>query len=215
MTKPFALYTATWVAACLVAGYLMARHHATLELFHARYRRFLLQDWKVLSFVVASTGLTLVAPYADDTTWNYVDALVMCALTFATAPWAVGTLYRALKRRTAWVNGYVAVCIWLFSASWFYDLYIVLRDGAYSPYWLPNLFLSSLLYLTAGLLWSQGLRGTLRALRVSVVRSCISRLSLERCPPPGARSSNRSASTAPSSAPGRCTTGPPPRCRRW
>jgi O-antigen/teichoic acid export membrane protein len=154
MTKPFALYTATWVAACLVAGYLMARHHATLELFHARYRRFLLQDWKVVSFVVASTGLTLVAPYADDITWDYVDALVMCVLTFVTAPWAVGTSYRVLKRRTAWVNGYVAACVWLFSASWFYDLYIVLRDGAYSPYWLPNLFLSSLLYLTAGLLWS-------------------------------------------------------------
>ncbi len=154
MTKPFALYTVAWLAACLAAGYLMARHHRTLELFQARYRRFLLQDWKVLSFIVAGTGLTLVAPYADDYTWDYLDALVMSVLTFATAPWAVGTLYRALKRRTAWVNGYIAVCVWMFSASWFYDLYIVLRDGAYSPYWLSNLFLSSLLYLAAGLLWS-------------------------------------------------------------
>jgi hypothetical protein len=154
MTRPFALYTATWVAACLVAGFLMARHYATLELFHARYWRFLLQDWKVLSFVVASTSLTLVAPYADDTTWDYVDAFVMSVLTFVTAPWAIGTAYRVLKRRAAWVNGYVAVCLWLCSASWFYDMYIVLRDGAYSPYWLPNLFLSSLLYLAAGLLWS-------------------------------------------------------------
>ena len=57
-------------------------------------------------------------------------------------------------RRTAWAQGYIAVCLWLFSASWFYDLYIFLRDGAYSPYWLPNLFLSSLLYLSAGLMWS-------------------------------------------------------------
>ncbi len=154
MTKPFALYTAAWIAACLAASYLMARHHRTLELFHARYWRFLLQDWKVLSFIVAGTGLTLVAPYADDYTWDYLDAFVMSVLTFATAPWAVGTLYRALKRRTAWVDGYIAVCVWMFSASWFYDLYIVLRDGAYPPYWLSNLFLSSLLYLAAGLLWS-------------------------------------------------------------
>jgi len=154
MTKPFALYTASWVAACLVAGFLMARYHATLELFHARYWRFLLQDWKVLSFVLACAGLTLAAPYADDTTWDYVDAFVMSVLTFATAPWAIGTAYRVLMRRAAWVNGYVAAIIWLFSASWFYDLYIVLRDGAYSPYWLPNLFLSSLVYVTAGLLWS-------------------------------------------------------------
>lgn len=154
MTKPFALYTATWVAACVVAGFLMARHHATLELFHARYWRFLLQDWKVLSFVGAGTSLTFVAPYADDTTWDYVDASVMSVLTFATAPWVIGTSYRVLMRRAAWVNGYVAVCVWWFSASWFYDLYIVLRDGAYSPYWLPNLFLSSLVYLAAGLMWS-------------------------------------------------------------
>ena len=154
MTEPFALYTAAWISACLAAGYLMARHHATLELFHRRYRRFLMQRWKVLSFVVAGTSLAVVAPYTNDTTWDYVDALVMSVLTFATAPWVVGTLYRVLKRRSAWVNGYVAACVWLFSASWFYDLYIVLRDGAYSPYWLPNLFLSSLLYLSAGLLWS-------------------------------------------------------------
>jgi len=40
-----------------------------------------------------------------------------------------------------------SLCVWLFSASWFYDLYIVLRDGSYSPYWLPNLFLSSILYI--------------------------------------------------------------------
>lgn len=154
MTTPFALYTAAWIAACLLAAYLMARHHSTLELFQARYRRFLLQGWKVLSFIVAAAGLTLVAPYANDTTWDYVDALVMSVLTFATAPWVVGTLYRVLKRQASWVNGYVAACLWLFSASWFYDAYIVLRDGAYSPYWLPNLFLSSLLYLSAGLMWS-------------------------------------------------------------
>lgn len=154
MTKLFALYTAGWIAACLVAACLMARHHKTIELFDARYRRFLLQDWKVLSFIVSGTGLTLVAPYTDDYTWDYFDALIMSGLTFATAPWAVGTLYRAFKRRATWVNGYIAVCVWMFSASWFYDAYIVLRDGAYSPYWLSNFFLSSLLYLAAGLLWS-------------------------------------------------------------
>jgi len=154
MTKPFALYTAAWIAACLAAAYLMARHHRTIELFDARYRRFLLQDWKMLSFIIDGTGLTLVAPYTNDHTWDYVDALVMSCLTFATAPWAVGTLYRTFKRRTVRGNGYIAVCIWMFSSSWFYDAYIFLRDGAYSPYWLSNLFLSSLLYLAAGLLWS-------------------------------------------------------------
>lgn len=151
---PFALYMAAWMAACLAAAYLIARHWQRLELCHARYWRFLLQDWKVLSFSVAAAGLTVVAPYSDDYTWDYIDAPVMSVLTFVTGPWAVGTLYRALRRRAPWVYGYIALCVWLFSASWFYDLYIVLRDGSYSPYWLPNLFLSSILYLCAGLLWS-------------------------------------------------------------
>lgn len=153
MTLPFAIYTALWIAACLLAAWLMLRERRTIELFSPGYRRFLLQRWKVLTFAAATLVLTLAGPYSNDETWDHVDAAVMCTLTFATAPWAVGTLYRALVRR-AWRQGYVAACVWLFSASWFYDLYIVLRDGAYSPYWLSNLVLSSLLYLAAGLAWS-------------------------------------------------------------
>lgn len=154
MTPTYALYTAAWIAACLAACYLMARHRSTLELFHPGYRRFMLQDWKVLSFLAASIALVLAGPYSNDETWDYIDAAVMCTLTFATAPWSVGTLYRALRRRTTWVKVYIATCLWMFSASWFYDLYIVLRDGVYSPYWFSNLPLSSLVYFAAGLLWS-------------------------------------------------------------
>ena len=99
MTMPFALYMAAWVAACLAAAYLIARHRQRLELCHARYWRFLLQDWKVLSFSIAAACLTVIAPYSDDYTWDYVDAPVMSVLAFVTGPWAVGTLYRALRRR--------------------------------------------------------------------------------------------------------------------
>jgi hypothetical protein len=48
----------------------------------------------------------------------------------------------------------VALCLWLFSASWSYDLYLLLRDGSYPVTWLANLFASSLLYLSAGLFWN-------------------------------------------------------------
>jgi hypothetical protein len=78
----------------------------------------------------------------------------MSVLAFATAPWAVGALYRTFRRRAPWTHGYIAACLWLFSASWFYDAYIWLRDGEYSPFWLTNLLLSSILYLSAGLLWN-------------------------------------------------------------
>jgi len=49
---------------------------------------------------------------------------------------------------------YIAICVWMFSASWSYDLYLVLRDGSYPTTWFPNIFASSVLYLSAGLLWS-------------------------------------------------------------
>jgi hypothetical protein len=54
--------------------------------------------------------------------------------------------------------------LWMFSASWSYDLYILIRDGSYPTTWLPNIFASSALYILAGLLWNleyrQG-RGTI------------------------------------------------------
>jgi hypothetical protein len=78
----------------------------------------------------------------------------MSVLTFATAPWAVGILYLAIRRKVEILQVYVAICIWMFSASWSYDLYLVLRDGAYPITWLPNIFASSVLYVSSGLLWN-------------------------------------------------------------
>jgi hypothetical protein len=49
---------------------------------------------------------------------------------------------------------YVASCLWMFSASWSYDLYIVVRDGDYPITWGANIAASSVLYMSAGLLWS-------------------------------------------------------------
>ena len=108
----------------------------------------------MLTFVVAGTGLTIMAPYTGDPTWDYIDAAFMSVLTFTTAPWVVGTLYLSARRRVSWVHTYVAICIWLFSASWSYDLYLVIRDGTYPNTWLPNIFASSVLYASAGLLWN-------------------------------------------------------------
>ena len=140
--------------ACLAALCLMIRHRRRIELFQTRYLRFLFQDWKVISFIIAAVGLTVVAPYTGDPTWDYTDAVFMSILTFATAPWAVGILYLALRKKAKVAQAYVAVCVWMFSASWSYDLYLVLRDGAYPDTWLPNIFASSVLYVSGGLLWN-------------------------------------------------------------
>jgi hypothetical protein len=154
MTSVLVYYMAGWGIACLVAVCLMIRHRSSIELFQARYWRFLFQGWKVISFIIAAVGLTVVAPYTGDPTWDYVDAAFMSILTFVTAPWAVGVLYLSLHRRAEVAQAYVAICVWMFSASWSYDLYLVFRDGAYPGTWLPNILASSVLYVSGGLLWN-------------------------------------------------------------
>jgi len=98
--------------------------------------------------------MIIMAPYTGDPTWDYVDAAFMSILTFLTAPWAVGTLYLALRRQAGPVHIYIAICVWMFSASWAYDVYILLKHGYYPPTWLPNIVLSSILYFVAGLMWN-------------------------------------------------------------
>jgi hypothetical protein len=147
-------YFAAWVAASIVAGSLMLRHPSSYALFNGMYWRAFLTPWKLATFCVATTGITLIAPYTGDPTWDYFDALFMSVLAFTTAPWTVGALYRVVQRKLAAQQGFVAFCVWMFSASWSYDLYLLVRDGFYPVTWLANLFASSLLYLSAGLFWS-------------------------------------------------------------
>jgi hypothetical protein len=78
----------------------------------------------------------------------------MSVLAYATAPWSVGTLYRWLQADAPRANASVAAVVWLFSASWAYDGYLLLRDGHYPATWLANLVASSCLYAAAGLMWN-------------------------------------------------------------
>jgi hypothetical protein len=148
-------YLAAWSLSCLVAAAILVARGGTLGLGRA-YWRWLLVPWKVATFIAAGLGITLVAPYTRDPTWDHVDAAFMSILAFGTAPWVVATLYRAARRQVGAVHVYVAACVWLFSASWSYDLYLLFRDGYYPVTWFGNLVASSVLYLAAGLFWSLG-----------------------------------------------------------
>lgn len=155
MSRTFALaYTALWIALCVGAVVLAVRDRRSLVLLQGAYWRFLSAPWKLVSFGIAAGFFLLVAPYTGDPTWDRVDASFMSGLTFATAPWSVGTIFRALRKKASWSQAYVALCVWLFSASWSYDLYIYLRDGFHPASWFGNLIASSVLYVAAGLMWS-------------------------------------------------------------
>jgi len=114
----------------------------------------LLQKWKLVAFIIALPGITAIAPYTGDPTWDYVDAILMSFLAYATAPWDVGILYRLSRYQSSWYKLFIALCIWMFSVSWSYDAYLLLRDGMYPATWFSNLFASSILYCCAGLFWS-------------------------------------------------------------
>lgn len=113
---------------------------------------FLLVPWKVAVFVPAILFVTLAGRFTDDETWDVVSGGGMSILTVATAWWSVGTGVRVVRRMAPPRELLVAIAVTLFSSSWFYDGYLLLRDGAYTPRWLGNLMLSPTIYLCAGLL---------------------------------------------------------------
>lgn len=150
------IYIACFTLVTLAALVVALRARPRLTLLEARYWRWLARPWKLASFSVALMGMVVVAPLSGDPTWDYVTGSVQSVLTFLTAPWAVGTLYRQLRGLGVRSRSEVAVAVvaWLVSVSWFYDAYLYWRDGRYGSLWLENLWASSGLYFLAGVLWS-------------------------------------------------------------
>lgn len=154
MTSFFYTYIASWATACVIALVLMGQNYKSIILFQRNYWDFLKIKWKLVTFIIALSAFVILAPYTGDPTWDYYDAAFMSILTFMTAPWSVGTLFRFIKRQEKLKIAYIAVCVWMFSASWSYDIYLVFREGYYPSTWLPNIFASSVLYVSAGLFWN-------------------------------------------------------------
>jgi hypothetical protein len=147
-------YTALWAGLLLLGVAVAIKHRSTLGLFSPGYRRFLATPWRLVTFVLATFSLAVIAPYTGDPTWDYWDASLMGVLTFATAPWVMGCVHRAWRRQARLAEIYVAVIAWMTSASWSYDLYVLLRDGIYPASAVANIVASSVLYVAAGLFWS-------------------------------------------------------------
>jgi hypothetical protein len=147
-------YLVAWGTVCVIAAGLLFWNRQRNGLCSRSYWHYLSRPWKLVTFLVAATGLTLIAPYTGDPTWDYIDAAFMSALAFSTAPWVVGTFFRAFRRRSDGPHVFIGAAVWLFSASWSYDLYLLLRDGYYPVTWWANLVASSVLYLAAGLFWN-------------------------------------------------------------
>jgi len=154
MTQSFWIYLIAWSTFSSVVFFGLMLFPKSYSITSASYLRFLCVPWKLVTFVIASGGLTFISPYTGDPTWDYINAIFMSALTFITAPWSIGVLYLSIRYSKVTKETTLALCLWMFSVSWSYDLYLLLRDGYYPHTWLPNIFASSVLYCCAGLLWN-------------------------------------------------------------
>jgi hypothetical protein len=104
--------------------------------------------------VPALLFVTFAGRFTNDETWDVVTGSGMAILTFLTAPWVVGLIYQVLRGRRPLRYLIVALALLLFSSSWFYDGYLLWRDGVYTRRWAGNLMLSPFIYVAAGLLWN-------------------------------------------------------------
>jgi hypothetical protein len=147
-------YVCVWALAALLAASLIVRNPRAFAFTGRAYVRFLLEPWKLTTFVLGAGFFILAAPYTGDPYWDHIDGTMMSLFTYLSAPWAVGAIYRARRGVARFGQVYVAAVAWLFSASWCYDGYLLLRDDEYPRTWLTNLFASSVLYLCAGLFWN-------------------------------------------------------------
>jgi hypothetical protein len=64
------VYVAVWGAACIGALALFLVRRGRFTIASAAYWRFLLVPWKLVTFVLAAAGITMIAPYTSDPTWD-------------------------------------------------------------------------------------------------------------------------------------------------
>jgi hypothetical protein len=162
-------YVAGWTAFCLVAVGILVSDRAQVKGELQRYWGYLTMPWKLALFVPAFLFVTFAGRFTDDETWDVVTGGGMAVLTFLTAPWCLGMVYQVLAGRRPPRYLFVAAGLLLFSSSWFYDGYLLLRDGSYTTRWWSNLMLSPIIYVSAGLLWNLEARGNF-GVRLGFVR---------------------------------------------
>lgn len=150
----FVKYIALWASFCIAAVSVLLLDRKRLIPEWREYWHFLTVPWKLCVFVPAFLFVTFAGRYTNDETWDVVTGSGMAILTFLTAPWVVGLIYQVLVGRRPVRYLVVAIALLLFSSSWFYDGYLLWRDGVYTRRWLGNLMLSPFIYVAAGMLWN-------------------------------------------------------------
>ena len=149
------VWLAGWVSALGVAVIAVVRRPGAHAITRAAYWRALLLPWKLFALGCAMAIIALAAPVSGDPTWDLGDSILVSLAVFACAPAAVGTIARDVAGRRVGATTFVAVVLF-FVPCWTYELYVLLRDGAYPLTWQSNLVLSGAITLLAGLFFDLG-----------------------------------------------------------
>ena len=148
------VYMLCWLLAIILAFNMSIQYK--ISLYSKLYYKYITQKWKVVSFLGGTSLMVLPARYSGDVTWTYTDALIMSILTYITAPWAVGIVYKFIRNDISFKHLSIALCFALFSFSWVYDIYIYMTLGFYPSTWSSNMALSMPMYILAGMVWNLG-----------------------------------------------------------
>tara|TARA_B100001964_G_C14150840_1_gene561955 strand:+ start:128 stop:775 length:648 start_codon:yes stop_codon:yes gene_type:complete len=152
------IYFKVYIIVCLslfLSGlYLCIKKFNQLEIFKSEYWSFLFRPWKLITFIIAFISFNLIAPFSGDPTWDLYTSSAMSLLTYLSAPWAIGIFYKFTKGKISKTILFIAFIMLMLSSSWCYDWYLVVKQGSYPETWFSNIFLSSIVYIAAGLYWN-------------------------------------------------------------
>jgi hypothetical protein len=171
VSEPPLAYLAAWASFCLLAVGIILYDRKAIVPEWRKYVAFISVRWKLMLFAPALIFVTFAGRFTDDETWDVVTGGGMSILTYLTAPWSIGLFYQALKGRRPRRHLIVALALCLFASSWFYDGYLLWRDGQYTERWLGNLMLSPTIYASAGVLWNLEARRPGGGFTLSFLRS--------------------------------------------
>ncbi|MBU4485569.1 MAG: hypothetical protein KKD38_01445 [Candidatus Delongbacteria bacterium] len=146
-------YFSTWVILLLLATAIVKKNKNDYEFLHKSYWKFLFEPWKLITFFIATTCITIIAPYSGDPTWDYPDSILISVLTYVISPWTAGIFYQAVSKKKFNIKLFTAIIFFLVPC-WAYDAYIYFKDGYYPTTWFTNVIISSGIVLTAGLFWN-------------------------------------------------------------
>lgn len=152
------LYFKFYISLCLlflfIGIYFSIKKIHDLEIFTKKYYIFLFKPWKFITFLIAFISFNIIAPFSGDLTWDFYTSSMMSIFTYLSAPWSVGIFYKFIKNKTSIKIFFIAIVMLFFSASWCYDWYLVIKYGTYPDTWFSNIYLSSIVYIAAGIYWN-------------------------------------------------------------